>query len=901
MKELAKQYDPSQVEDRIYQFWLDGGYFHTKADPDKKPYTIVMPPPNVTGQLHMGHAVDNTMQDILIRTKRMQGYAALWVPGTDHASIATEAKVVEAMRAEGLTKEMVGRDGFLERAWAWKTKYGNRIVSQLKKLGSSCDWERERFTMDEGCSEAVKEVFVRLYDKGLIYRGNRMVNWCPHCNTSISDAEVEYEEKDGSFWHLLYPVKETGEMLELATTRPETMLGDTAVAINGEDPRYAHLHGCHVVLPLLNKEIPIVCDEHADMTKGTGVVKITPAHDPNDFEVGLRHDLPIVRVFTYDGHMTGAADKAAADALFAAGKNTVNEPHVLDCGKYAGMTALEARKAILADLEACGALKETEPLTHEVGTCYRCHSVIEPMVSKQWFVKMEPLAKPAIESVEKGEIKFVPDRFTKNYINWMKGGRDWCISRQLWWGHQIPAWYCDDCGETVVSKDAPCSCPKCGSTKLTQDPDTLDTWFSSALWPFSTLGWPNENAEDYKYFYPTNTLVTGYDIIGFWVSRMIFSGLAYTGKAPFDTVLIHGIVRDSQGRKMSKSLGNGIDPLEVIEQYGADALRMMLIIGSTAGNDMRYSDEKVLACRNFANKLWNASRFVQMNLPEDFEPGLPEESLLDMSDKWILSELAKVAAEATANLDKYELGLAAEKVENFIWEVYCDWYIEICKTRLNGEDAAAADAARKVLVYVLDKALKLLHPFMPFITEELYQALPGSGETIMTEKWPGDENMKIWAEDCADFEKLMDYIKAVRAMRAEMNVHPAKKTSMIIETASPAAFEKGGAYLARFAFATDVTVTGKYTGSTEGMVNVATPDAKGFIPMMELIDREKELARLNKEMAKAEKELTMFENQLKNPKFVEKAPAKLVEETRAKLTAAQDKLAKLKESIAALG
>ena len=901
MKELAKQYDPSQVEDRIYQFWLDGGYFHTEADPDKKPYTIVMPPPNVTGQLHMGHALDNTMQDVLIRTKRMQGYAALWVPGTDHASIATEAKVVEAMRADGLTKEMVGRDGFLERAWDWKTKYGNRIVSQLKKLGTSCDWQRERFTMDEGCSDAVKEVFVRLYDKQLIYRGNRMVNWCPHCNTSISDAEVEYEEKDGSFWHLLYPVKETGEMLELATTRPETMLGDTAVAINAEDPRYKHLHGCHVVLPLLGREIPIVCDEHADMEKGTGVVKITPAHDPNDFEVGKRHDLPMIRVLTYDGHMTGAADKAAVDAEKAAGRAAADEPDVLDCGKYAGMTALEARKAILADLEACGALKETEPLTHEVGTCYRCHSVIEPMVSKQWFVKMEPLAKPAIESVEKGEIKFVPDRFTKNYINWMKGGRDWCISRQLWWGHQIPAWYCDDCGETVVSKDAPCTCPKCGSTKLTQDPDTLDTWFSSALWPFSTLGWPNENAEDYKYFYPTNTLVTGYDIIGFWVSRMIFSGLAYTGKAPFDTVLIHGIVRDSQGRKMSKSLGNGIDPLEVIEQYGADALRMMLIIGSTAGNDMRYSDEKVLACRNFANKLWNASRFVQMNLPEDFEPGLPEESLLDMSDKWILSELAKVAAEATANLDKYELGLAAEKVENFIWEVYCDWYIEICKTRLNGEDAAAADAARKVLVYVLDKALKLLHPFMPFITEELYQALPGSGETIMTEKWPGDENMKIWAEDCADFEKLMDYIKAVRAMRAEMNVHPAKKTSMIIETASPAAFEKGGAYLARFAFATDVTVTGKYTGSTEGMVNVATPDAKGFIPMMELIDREKELARLNKEMAKAEKELTMFENQLKNPKFVEKAPAKLVEETRAKLTAAQDKLAKLKESIAALG
>ena len=899
--EMETKFNPQAIENDIYQAWETSGAFTAHRVPGKKPFTIVMPPPNITGQLHMGHAMDCTLQDAAIRYHRMKGDPTLWLPGTDHAAIATEVKIVEAMAKEGLTKDSIGREAFLERAWKWKDEYGGRIVHQQRRMGVSCDWSRERFTMDEGCSRAVRETFCRLYEKGLMYRGNRLVNWCPCCQTSISDAEVEYKEQDGHFWHLLYPVKETGEMLELATTRPETMLGDTAVAINPEDERYKHLHGCHVMLPLVNREIPIVLDEHADMTKGTGVVKITPAHDPNDFEVGKRHDLPMIRVLTYDGHMTGAADKAAVDAEKAAGRAAADEPDVLDCGKYAGMTALEARKAILADLEACGALKETEPLTHEVGTCYRCHSTIEPMISKQWFVKMEPLAKPAIESVEKGEIKFVPDRFTKNYINWMKGGRDWCISRQLWWGHQIPAWYCDDCGETVVSKDAPCSCPKCGSTKLTQDPDTLDTWFSSALWPFSTLGWPNENAEDYKYFYPTNTLVTGYDIIGFWVSRMIFSGLAYTGKAPFDTVLIHGIVRDSQGRKMSKSLGNGIDPLEVIEQYGADALRMMLIIGSTAGNDMRYSDEKVLACRNFANKLWNASRFVQMNLPEDFEPGLPEESLLDMSDKWILSELAKVAAEATANLDKYELGLAAEKVENFIWEVYCDWYIEICKTRLNGEDAAAADAARKVLVYVLDKALKLLHPFMPFITEELYQALPGSGETIMTEKWPGDENMKIWAEDCADFEKLMDYIKAVRAMRAEMNVHPAKKTSMIIETASPAAFEKGGAYLARFAFATDVTVTGKYTGSTEGMVNVATPDAKGFIPMMELIDREKELARLNKEMAKAEKELTMFENQLKNPKFVEKAPAKLVEETRAKLTAAQDKLAKLKESIAALG
>ena len=900
MKELAKQYDPSQVEDRIYQFWLDGGYFHAKADPDKKPYTIVMPPPNVTGQLHMGHAVDNTMQDILIRHKRMQGYAALWVPGTDHASIATEAKVVEAMAKEGLTKEMVGRDGFLERAWDWKNRFGSRIVSQLKKLGSSCDWERERFTMDEGCSDAVREVFVRLYDQGLIYRGNRMVNWCPHCNTSISDAEVEYAEQDGHFWHLLYPVKETGEMLELATTRPETMLGDTAVAINPDDPRYAHLHGCHVILPLLNKEIPIVCDEHADMTKGTGVVKITPAHDPNDFEVGLRHDLPIVRVFTYDGHMTGKADKEAADALFAAGKNTVNEPHVLDCGKYAGMTTMEARKAIVADLEAGGYLKSVEPLKHEVGSCYRCHTTIEPMVSKQWFVKMEPLAKPAIEAVEQGRIRFVPERFTKNYMNWMKNTRDWCISRQLWWGHQIPAWYCDACGETVVAKEAPAACPKCGCTHLTRDPDTLDTWFSSALWPFSTLGWPKQT-EDLSYFYPTDTLVTGYDIIGFWVSRMIFSGLAYTGKAPFHTVCIHGIVRDSQGRKMSKSLGNGIDPLEVIAQYGADALRFMLVDGSTPGNDMRYSEKKVEAARNFANKLWNATRFVLMNLPEDFVPGLPGAAALDMSDKWVLTKLGQTAAAMTDNLDHYELGLAAAKINAFIWDVYCDWFIEIAKPRLNSGDAVQADTARRVLVYVLSEALKLLHPFMPFITEELYQALPGSGETIMTAAWPTADPAHSWPEEEEAFEKVMDYIKAVRTMRTEMNVHPAKRTSMVIETADPAPFQKAQVYLAKFAFATDVSFTACYEGSTEGMVQVSTHAARGFIPMMELIDRDKELARLEKEKAKAEKELAMFQKQLANPKFVEKAPAALVEETRAKAARSQDKLANIEQSIRALG
>ena len=871
-KQLEKVYDPKQVEDRTYQFWLDKNYFHADAESKKEPYTIVIPPPNITGQLHMGHALDNTLQDALIRWRRMQGYEALWLPGTDHASIATEAKIVEAMRKEGVTKEEIGREGFLERAWEWRRQYGGRIVSQLKKLGSSCDWERERFTLDEGCSRAVQLVFQRLYDQGLIYRGNRMVNWCPTCNTSISDAEVEYEEQDGSFWHLLYTVKETGEQLELATTRPETMLGDTAVAINGEDPRYAHLHGCHVILPLLNKEIPIVCDEHADMEKGTGVVKITPAHDPNDFEVGERHNLPRVRVFTYDGRMTGAADKAAADELFRTGKAAAGEPEVLDCGKYAGMTTREARKAILEDLEACGALKS-----------------------------VEPLAKPAIESVEKGEIKFVPERFTKNYMNWMKNTRDWCISRQLWWGHQIPAWYCDDCGETVVAKSAPCTCPKCGGTRLTQDPDTLDTWFSSALWPFSTLGWPNEDSADLKYFYPTNTLVTGYDIIGFWVSRMIFSGLAYTGKAPFDTVCIHGIVRDSQGRKMSKSLGNGIDPLEVIAQYGADALRFMLVDGSTPGNDMRYSEKKVEAARNFANKLWNATRFVLMNLPEDFQPGLPSEEKLDMSDKWVLTKLNQVAGAMSDNLDHYEMGLAAAKINSFIWDVYCDWFIEIAKPRLNSGDAQQADTARRVLVYVLDKALKLLHPFMPFITEELYQALPGSAETIMTQAWPIFDAAHNWAAEEEAFEKVMDYIKAVRTMRTEMNVHPAKKTSMIIETADAAPFQNAQVYLAKFAFATDVTFTEKYEGSTDGMVQVSTHAARGFIPMMELIDREKELARLNKEKAKAEKEMAMFGNQLNNPKFVERAPAALVEEIRTKFAKSQDKLANIEQSIKALG
>ena len=875
MKELEKLYDPARVEDDIYAFWLNGGYFHTKADKSKKPYTIVMPPPNVTGQLHMGHAMDETWQDILIRYKRMQGYAALWVPGTDHASIATEAKVVAKMKEEGLTKEMLGRDGFLERAWAWKNQYGDRIVSQLKKLGCSCDWDRERFTMDEGCSKAVLKVFKYLYDKDLIYRGERIINWCPHCKTSISDAEVEYEDQEGSFWHLKYPIVGTDEFLVLATTRPETMLGDTAVAIHPDDERYKHLHGKKVLLPLLNKEIPIVTDTYVDMEFGTGVVKITPAHDPNDFEVGQRHNLPIVKVLDETAHMTA------------------------DCGKYAGMDRYEARKAIVADLEAGGYLEKIEPHAHNVGTCYRCGTTIEPMVSKQWFVRMVPLAGPAIDAVRDGRIKFVPERFDKQYYHWMENTRDWCISRQLWWGHRIPAYYCDACGEVHVSDEPMTTCPKCGGA-LRQDEDTLDTWFSSALWPFSTLGWPDKT-EDLDYFYPTNTLVTGYDIITFWVSRMIFSGLEYTGKAPFDTVLIHGLVRDAQGRKMSKSLGNGIDPLEIIAQYGADALRLTLVLGSTPGNDMRFSDEKIKASRNFANKLWNATRFVMMNLPEDFQAGLPAADKLDLSDKWILSTLNNLARTVTDNLDKFELGLAAQKVQDFIWEVYCDWYIEIAKVRLNSTDPEEADNARKVLVYVLTQALKLLHPFMPFITEEIYRALPGTSETIMTEQWPVFTEELNYAAEEADFEKLMDYIKAVRTIRAEMNVHPAKRSSMIIETSETEAFRRGGDYLAKFAFATDVTLTEKYTGDTAGMVQVITHAARGFTPMLELIDREKELARLNKEKAGAEKEIGMFSRQLSNEGFVNKAPANVVEEIRQKLARAQEKLARVEESIAALG
>ncbi len=871
-KELDKQYSPQNVEDRTYKFWCDHKYFHAEVNPDKKPYTIVIPPPNITGQLHMGHALDETLQDILIRWRRMEGYETLWLPGTDHASIATEAKIVEAMRKEGITKEEIGREKFLERAWEWKAQYGGRIVEQLKKLGSSCDWDRERFTLDEGCSKAVREVFCKLYDKGLIYRGERIINWCPHCLTSISDAEVEYEDQAGHFWHLRYPFKDGSGYLELATTRPETLLGDTAVAVNPNDERYKDMVGKTLILPIVHREIPVIADDYVDIEFGTGVVKITPAHDPNDFEVGLRHNLEVINVLTPDAKI------------------------VDDYPKYAGMDRYEARKAIVEDLQAEGALVEIEDYSHNVGTCYRCGTTVEPRVSKQWFVKMEPLAKPAVEVVRNGEVKFVPERFDKTYFHWMENIKDWCISRQLWWGHRIPAYYCDDCGEVMVSAQEVHTCSKCGSNHVHQDPDTLDTWFSSALWPFSTLGYPDDTKE-LEYFYPTDTLVTGYDIIFFWVARMIFSGVEHMGQVPFHTVLIHGLVRDAQGRKMSKSLGNGIDPLLVIDQYGADALRFTLATGNAPGNDMRFSDEKVKASRNFANKLWNAARFVLMYLGNDYSyPGLPKD--LAIEDKWILSKVNTLAKEVTDNLERFELGIAVAKLYDFIWDVFCDWYIEIAKIRL--QSGEGADTAKAVLVYVLTDILKLLHPFMPFITEEIYQAIPHDTESIMISKWPEYDPTLSFADEEAQMEKIMDAIRAIRNRRAEMNIPPSKKSKVYVETAFADVFAVGSEFIKRLAYASDVEISDAF-GDLGNTVTIVTNDAKIYIPLGDLVDFEAEAKRLQKELAAAEEKLAFINKKLDNPGFVNKAPEKVVQQNRDEAAKLTEKIANLRSSLENLG
>ena len=871
-KELDKQYSPQNVEDRTYKFWCDHKYFHAEVNPDKKPYTIVIPPPNITGQLHMGHALDETLQDILIRWRRMEGYETLWLPGTDHASIATEAKIVEAMRKEGITKEEIGREKFLERAWEWKAQYGGRIVEQLKKLGSSCDWDRERFTLDEGCSKAVREVFCKLYDKGLIYRGERIINWCPHCLTSISDAEVEYEDQAGHFWHLRYPFKDGSGYLELATTRPETLLGDTAVAVNPNDERYKDMVGKTLILPIVHREIPVIADDYVDIEFGTGVVKITPAHDPNDFEVGLRHNLEVINVLTPDAKI------------------------VDDYPKYAGMDRYEARKAIVEDLQAEGALVEIEDYSHNVGTCYRCGTTVEPRVSKQWFVKMEPLAKPAVEVVRNGEVKFVPERFDKTYFHWMENIKDWCISRQLWWGHRIPAYYCDDCGEVMVSAQEVHTCSKCGGNHVHQDPDTLDTWFSSALWPFSTLGYPDDTKE-LEYFYPTDTLVTGYDIIFFWVARMIFSGVEHMGQVPFHTVLIHGLVRDAQGRKMSKSLGNGIDPLLVIDQYGADALRFTLATGNAPGNDMRFSDEKVKASRNFANKLWNAARFVLMYLGNDYSyPGLPKD--LAIEDKWILSKVNTLAKEVTVNLERFELGIAVAKLYDFIWDVFCDWYIEIAKIRL--QSGEGADTAKAVLVYVLTDILKLLHPFMPFITEEIYQAIPHDTESIMISKWPEYDPTLSFADEEAQMEKIMDAIRAIRNRRAEMNIPPSKKSKVYVETAFSDVFAVGSEFIKRLAYASDVEIADGF-GDLGNTVTIVTNDAKIYIPLGDLVDFEAEAKRLQKELAVAEEKLAFINKKLDNPGFVNKAPEKVVQQNRDEAAKLTEKIANLRSSLENLG
>ncbi len=869
---LEKNYDPKSFEDRLYKTWCDEGYFTPDTSSSAPSYTIVIPPPNITGQLHMGHALDNTLQDILIRYKRMRGFCTLWLPGTDHASIATEAKIVEAMRKEGISKDDIGRDGFLERAWKWKEQYGGRIISQLKKLGSSCDWSRERFTMDEGCSKAVKEVFVRLYEKGLIYRGERIINWCPHCLTSISDAEVEYEDMAGHFWHIRYPFKDGSGYLELATTRPETLLGDTAVAVNPNDERYRDMVGKMLVLPLVGREIPVVADDYVEMDFGTGVVKITPAHDPNDFEVGKRHNLPILNCLTPDAKITD------------------------EYPKYAGMDRFEARKAIVKDLEEEGYLIKTEDYSHNVGTCYRCGTTVEPRVSMQWFVKMEPLAKPAIEAVENGDIRFVPDRFSKNYFHWMRNIRDWCISRQLWWGHRIPAFFCDDCDEMVVTKDDHAVCPKCGK-EMRQDPDTLDTWFSSALWPFSTLGWP-DNTEDLKRFYPTNTLVTGYDIITFWVSRMIFSGLDYMNEKPFSDVLIHGLVRDAQGRKMSKSLGNGIDPLEIIDKYGADALRFALTSNNSPGNDMRFSDEKIESARNFANKIWNAARFILMNL--DIETVVSPETVsgLAIEDKWILSKFNTLCTEVSENIEKYELGVALAKLYDFIWDLFCDWYIELVKPRLLDPDCKNRTAAQNTLSYVFSSTLQLLHPFMPFITEEIWQKFPHKGDSIMISSWPEANSALSFSEEEESMKRIIEVITAIRNRRSEMNVPASKKVPVFIQSAYQKDFEESVAFLTRLAGASSISFEKSY--NPEECVSIVTESAGVFIPLFELLDIEKEKERLAGEKKKALLEIERIEKKLSNEMFVSKAPEKVVSAEREKLKGYQSTLANIEETIKTL-
>ena len=872
MKELPKVYDPSSVEKKIYDMWMQGGYFKGKIDPEKKPFSIVMPPPNVTGQLHMGHALDVTLQDILTRYKRMQGYAALWLPGTDHAGIATQIKVEEELRVkEGLTRYDLGREKFLDRVWDWKNKYGSRIVEQQKVLGASCDWDRSVFTMDEKRAKSVRETFCELYEKGLIYKGNRIINWCPKCRTALSDAEVEYKDMPGHFWHIRYPIENSDEEFIIATTRPETMLGDSGVAVHPEDERYQHLVGKNAILPLVGRKLPIVADEYVELGFGTGAVKMTPCHDPNDYEVGLRHNLEQILCIDEDAK-------------------------IINGGKYNGMDRYEARKAIVADLEEQGYLVKVEDYSHNVGCCYRCGTVVEPLTSPQWFVKMKPLAEPAIEVVKDGRIKFVPERFTKTYMNWMENVHDWCISRQLWWGHRIPAWYCDDCGEITVSREDACTCSHCGSKNIHQEEDVLDTWFSSALWPFSTMGWP-EKTPELDYWYPTSVMVTGYDIIFFWVSRMIFSGMEQMKEEPFHTVFIHGLVRDSQGRKMSKSLGNGIDPLEMAEKYGADALRFNLITGNSPGNDMRFYVEKCEAMRNFCNKIWNASRFVMMNLTIE-DNKLPEK--LETEDKWILSKLNQVSKEVCDNMDSYELGVAAAKIYDFIWDSYCDWYIELTKPRLNGDDEEAKESAQRVLLYVLTETLKLLHPFMPFITEEIWQALPHEGEVLMVEEYPGYKEELNFPEDEASFEMVMEAIKAVRARRSEMNVPPSRKSHLIIVSDKGAAFAAGEKFICKLAYASEISVTTEVPNA-EGMVSVITDNARMFMPMAELVDLEKEKARMEKELENAKKQLEAQNKKLANENFVSRAPEHVVNLEREKKAKLEALIENLEESLKNLG